>query len=115
MTPDDIKTARQWQHKFSVLLSDYQVYGPNDEMAGNVFEAACYIKDYLSMALSAIEAHHAELNLLRREARAAELEACIETVKTLAPWLSNYHSNVSSEPTRKDIIEALGARKYLPQ
>jgi hypothetical protein len=49
------------------------------------------------------------------KARATELEACIETVKTLTPWLSNYHSNVSSEPTRKDIIEALGARKYLPQ
>jgi hypothetical protein len=115
MTPEDIKTARQWQHKFSVLLSDYQVYGPNDEIAGDIFEAACYIKDYLTMALSTIEAHQAELDLLRREARAAELEACIETVKTLTPWLSNYHSNVSSEPTRKDIIEALQARKYLPQ
>jgi hypothetical protein len=78
MTPEDIKTARQMQHKFSVLLSNYQVYGPNDEIAGDIFEAACYIKDYLTIALSTVEAHQAELDRVRREARIEVLEEAVK-------------------------------------
>jgi hypothetical protein len=67
MTPEEIKTARQEQHKLDVLLSDYQEYGLNDELAGDIFDAACNIKDYLTMALKAIEAHQAELDRVKQE------------------------------------------------
>lgn len=61
------------------------------------------------------KSHPNTIKYIEEKAKREELEACIEIVKTLRPWLSKYHSSVSSEPTRKDIIEALEARKYLPQ
>jgi hypothetical protein len=68
VTPEQVVLAKKARLDFDNRLEEYNNYGPNDELVGEILDIACNLKDWLCHALDAIETHQSEIALARQDA-----------------------------------------------